>query len=221
MMGHLEPVGPGRVKPPACRQAGRGGRKGKGGHPPPLDKGGSDAWRACAADGAAAAGVVWDASETRAWAPGPDQRASDGVRPSAPYIFYIYARCHCGGPRNGAGIRQCHLETDGNNDMHWHLRAEEYHIVISVPTPMPNVTIFRYVAGADALGLLPMPDARGVGPGTCRTRPAPVTVPGALAFGMDRGIGTEVHDKGPPWVVSPIPLQGALAMGCPGRHQRD
>ena len=29
----------------------------------PLDKGVSDAWKACAADGAAAAGVVWDAPE--------------------------------------------------------------------------------------------------------------------------------------------------------------
>ena len=140
-------------------------------------------------------------SETQAWAPGPDQWASDGVRLSAPYIFYIYARCHCGGPRNGAGIRQCHLETDGNNDMHWHLRTKAYHIVISVPTPMPNATIFRYFIETNA-------------PGSCD---------GSGRVGVRDGPGNWDGSprQGPPWVVSPIPLQGALAMGRPGRHQRD
>ena len=168
MMGHLGPVDPGRVKPPACRQAGRGSRKGKGGHPPPLDKGGSDAWRACVADGAAAAGVVWNAprpglghrvrmrvSGPRYYRPGY-RNGGAGFRRRAPVCpphIYINVRCHCGGPRNSVGKQQCHLETAGSDDGHWHLRAEVYRIVIYVPAPMSNVTIFRYVTGTDASGL--------------------------------------------------------------------
>ena len=149
---------------------------------------------------------------------GTGVRASGGVRPSAPPHNYINARCHCGSPRNSVGKQQCHLETGGSNDGHWHLRTGVYRIVIYVPAPMSNVTMFRYFIGTGAPGLLLVPDQRDRGrcwPRNLPTRPASVTVPGALAFGMGQRVGTEGHDKAP-WAVSPIPLQEALAMGASG-----
>ena len=93
VVGYLGPVGPGYMKPPACRRGGRRGEK-QGGHPLPWSKGVSDGWRACAAASAAAAGVVRDAPRPGAWVPGPDAGLRAALR---------QARVEEG----GAGFRRC------------------------------------------------------------------------------------------------------------------